>query len=921
MNSNCSSYIDHRLLKSRKYILESSNYYEDEDNISTKELNRISNILNNTLDAEKAKKSDIDKLVDKYNYLIISSGINGEYYASILSIIEKLCSLGYYKDAAKIVNNYCKFVLPKSTNIELLKNRILNYNISNELKENICHVIDDIIIVDRVFNNHRKLSEDDKNNIISILDDRRYSNRLSIIKICNFINQYDLPNSDKYVIAVEEILYYFTVLNSYSKDVVEFAINEVITFFLFKDIYLNDEDIDKYRKIITSDIKYDFSQGIYDRFNILNRDNINSTINDTCLLPNKYIDDIIEKFKNDIANYTYDDIDYNKQKLIDFVLDIIMIVKVLDDSRVESYVHLFEYTVKLLCNNIIGDIELANKESINYCKDFVNSLSDILTNLNFEYIIDHFEDIIDDIENELDDLPVYYKNNVETIDSLNTDDEYNDPISIDEFKIFKFHNLVRAAFNLNKFLKNKEKVAHTKRKIKRKSTIKKIKSVLFAESMDGVDIYSYIGEDKKADICVGQFEINSNDDKNEFEEFANETCMEFNKKFTNDYSTIRSYYIINTNIGEIHIKENTPIELSDDDYEQMSVAEKYDMNVYIDNFCEAVLNTFKLEKTVPAIHEYLNNINDLALTTEHFNLIMECFKYLNFDKNDIEKLSEKAESYFNTTINESYECKKNINKVKSYSDNWSRFDDVPVNIQIEAVELLYTVLEDADKTKIHKPNVNINDAIDNKGKSYDSKSVKADFKDIKSDKFSKDRLRNRKVSKLDNVKLQLMGLKDKARNFSQKEREASNNMDGAFNYFSNSLKKAMVSDNREAIIKGKVLPSFSKCIKIGIVLTGLGLATGTIITPIIGALGAFAVSKHLTKKERMLILDEIDTELEVIEKEISQAESNNEYKKLRKLLNTKKDLQRQYQRIRYNVKAGKDINIPVTAGMRNKDDD
>ena len=65
--------------------------------------------------------------------------------------------------------------------------------------------------------------------------------------------------------------------------------------------------------------------------------------------------------------------------------------------------------------------------------------------------------------------------------------------------------------------------------------------------------------------------------------------------------------------------------------------------------------------------------------------------------------------------------------------------------------------------------------------------------------------------------------------------------------------------------------------------------------------------------------DEIETELEVVEKELSIAESNNQIKKYRALLQYKKDLQRQYQRIRYNIRVGKDILPGSTAGMTKKD--
>jgi ribonuclease HII len=85
----------------------------------------------------------------------------------------------------------------------------------------------------------------------------------------------------------------------------------------------------------------------------------------------------------------------------------------------------------------------------------------------------------------------------------------------------------------------------------------------------------------------------------------------------------------------------------------------------------------------------------------------------------------------------------------------------------------------------------------------------------------------------------------------------------------------------------------------------------------IGVIGALAVSKALTERERQMLLDEIDIELKAVEKEISTAESNNRMKDYRQLLTYQRKLQREKQRIKYRLKlSGKD-NIPDVA----KEDD
>lgn len=163
-----------------------------------------------------------------------------------------------------------------------------------------------------------------------------------------------------------------------------------------------------------------------------------------------------------------------------------------------------------------------------------------------------------------------------------------------------------------------------------------------------------------------------------------------------------------------------------------------------------------------------------------------------------------------------------------------------------------------------------------------------------------------------NVKLFLMGLKDKAKKLNAKEQELCRNLDASGERMVEGMKKALVSDRREAIIKGSVIPSLSKSIKVGAALAGVAAINP--LAGIISAIGAFAASKKLTKRERALLLDDIEIELEILNKEISNADSENNTKKMRYLMQQRRNLQRQYARIKYNMRVGKDI-IPGGKSM------
>lgn len=165
------------------------------------------------------------------------------------------------------------------------------------------------------------------------------------------------------------------------------------------------------------------------------------------------------------------------------------------------------------------------------------------------------------------------------------------------------------------------------------------------------------------------------------------------------------------------------------------------------------------------------------------------------------------------------------------------------------------------------------------------------------------------------IKLILQSFKSKIKDLSTKEKSIWQTIDVYANGMANSMQKALTNDRREAIIKGSVIPSFSKCIKSAIAIGG-----ATLINPVLGiisAVGSFAVSKTLNYKEKRLIYDEIETELKVVEKEIQIAENDNDMKKYRCMLQYQRRLQREHDRIKYNIKSyGRDIPMDVYSAKR-----
>ena len=150
---------------------------------------------------------------------------------------------------------------------------------------------------------------------------------------------------------------------------------------------------------------------------------------------------------------------------------------------------------------------------------------------------------------------------------------------------------------------------------------------------------------------------------------------------------------------------------------------------------------------------------------------------------------------------------------------------------------------------------------------------------------------------------------------SDKEKSISKSIDVGLNNLSKSAERSLTNDNRESVIKGSILPSASKIIKLGIVNAGL-LAFGQPIAAVIATLGYLGCSAKYKNKERQMLIDELEIELEMCEKYISLAEQKNDMKALKDLLSTKRELQRQLQRIKYkmHVELGKKYYDPKHIG-------
>lgn len=149
------------------------------------------------------------------------------------------------------------------------------------------------------------------------------------------------------------------------------------------------------------------------------------------------------------------------------------------------------------------------------------------------------------------------------------------------------------------------------------------------------------------------------------------------------------------------------------------------------------------------------------------------------------------------------------------------------------------------------------------------------------------------------VKVAQMKLRNLMQKMSDKDRKISKDIDVTMNNLSKSAERALTNDNRESIIKGSIIPSASKCIKLAIT-TGLAWLVNPAIA-VIGLLAYIATSMKFKSKERQMIVDELEIELKVCDKYLDLAESRNDMKAYKELLTIQRDLERQLQRVKYKM--------------------
>lgn len=332
--------------------------------------------------------------------------------------------------------------------------------------------------------------------------------------------------------------------------------------------------------------------------------------------------------------------------------------------------------------------------------------------------------------------------------------------------------------------------------------------------------------------------------------------------------------------------------------DKLSGKEKTNQEEYIKCLKDCIKKTEDFIRNIDDEHEELNNSDDdfdFDFDDINFESVLESGSLVNIENKTI---YEEALDIVSSSLDE--EILKNIAPIfdncstKISDDFYNLVNNIKESATGSLLETCNEIIKNKGIEKIHNESsflieyamTNILEQFVNEAK---DEKVKGNKKEPKRGSFN-----------LNTLKMAFINFKKKFRDLKGKEQEIWRNIDINSERITRDIQKALTSDRREAIIKGSIIPSFSKCIKAALTVGAVGIFTGP-TGAIITAVGMFGASKYLNHRERKILFDEIDTELQVVEKQIQLAENEGDMNQYRFLLNYQKKLTREKFRIKYGM--------------------
>lgn len=858
---------------------------------------------------EQAKKTDRFEDIRHFMQECAKTRYNAtQYIRPCVEFIESTTS-------PELISIFKNDILPRVNDYEVgyLEESVTNSNLKELIKEQVVKNK----IADRVISNHENISN--KFSVCSLFENFNENSNLDnrIKAVCKVIDEFDLPMYAKVNIAIEENSY---LLQMYDIPYEEFSLARSILEYYSISGQMSDQDIKNINTVFKQNYMLENVEitpskvdskiiEVVDKYIARSEHNPFElkVVNDAVF--SAPIDDWfrnIDKYFCILTNIVIHGSDSDKDMVINTIIP--TFTTRFEETFVGSpkYRDLADYVVKVIRDDIIpkklDDNEFLKKKYKFDMTDNMESSSQykiVLVNL-----INKLSDIKDIAYTEEN---VLYMTQTPILESSNM-------LTLYEYKENKYDPLIYKLYRFDKFVQ--KEVRNWAQKVGQKitNTIKGKAEDIETKMYEEVSIYDMIIKNN-IDYIVESYEFNQDiANMNKIHNMCTSIVKAFNESELRNSSFV-VYYTLEYGRINFHFKDNTELLLSED--------EEYLAN---ENLTESDINKLLYPLfTAECLDENFDLFEESTKfflenpTGEAFGIFCDACSLAGVKKNTVEDIYEyvKMRSDLDFTLENAY-------KVTTYNEEYDPNPFIATQ-SLMAIQALFEATKPDDSK-----NKKINNKIDPKTRvkattKSPTTKVSPTTKNVKNTATSKvtdvkDKIKSGenplKGLNLNNLKLYVAGLKKNMKDLDSKTQTHVRNMDFMVEKLIKDLKGALVSDRRESIIKGSVIPSFHKCILIAVGLAGLAWFNAPLA--VITAIGGFAASKKLTERERALMLDDIEIELELLDKEINMADSRNQIKKMRQLMKMKTQLQREYQRIKYNIRLGKDI-IPSSTYIPKKD--
>jgi hypothetical protein len=594
--------------------------------------------------------------------------------------------------------------------------------------------VSDDVAIDTLINNHNKISKRFNVNAY-VADHQFYNDEIECVnQMCEWIDTYSISGKDKAAIALEETLYAFAKGGmSHNR---ENVVQGVMEYFLISNAisgkqartvlercqFIDEED--------TKDVRYLFTEML--------SDDVKGVI-DQCKVDEKFNDGAFKTAINRIYSNSAEQIVDGTPNVLGWIRQLAAISTL--------GVNVFVGIAVILADKFI-QMKISRKQCDRVMRNFKDEKKQVEKSIEkaddesrekLQKYSDSLDAAIDKIEMYRDTL--YTSEEILKQNKVETEAACNPPTAFDEFKVFKFQNLINLAATASDYIqtqynKGVDKIrAKVKKVFKKdedvdkdgnakkkpaindkalKDTFKLITSHL-TETYNG--LYAFDANLVTLDITECSLD--------EVYEFANAICEDLQ----NHYKNMRFYTNTSESFCEIHMSDPEPVLLSDEAEECIGYFNKSD----IDTIKEYAVTSRLLEEYVSYSPETIMTDlleSDIGFNEAHAIMELQQFSGINNADDVWDKLVDK---YSHDSME--YHSQNQIEENTLLNDLQYNFDgsEIPFEVQVEACGLMRDIL---------------NEGILNKDKPNDKKKEK--FID-----FHSDIKKNEKTGKVGNIKVKV----------------------------------------------------------------------------------------------------------------------------------------------------------------------